>query len=475
MEKKVIENEIEVPVTRIEGHGKIVVTLNENGNVVDAKFIVTQLRGFEKFCEGRLMWEMPVITSRICGICPVSHHLASAKAVDAILGVEIPESAKKLRLLLHMGQIIQSHALSLFYLSIPDLILGYDYDIEKRNIVGLLEKKPELAKKGIELRKFGQTIIETLAGRRVHPKYAIPGGVSKALKIEDRENLRKQINEKINDITSCLEIVKSLCLNQEDKLPIPTYFMGLVNKNNELELYDGNIRVKNQKGDVVEEKLNPINYLSIIGERVEDWSYLKFPYYKKAGFPDGSLRVGPLARLNVADKISTPLAEEEFKEFRKLGENDVVNDIIYYHYARAIEILYAAEMVKKLLEDDEICSKDIWINSIEVKNFEGIGVIEAPRGTLIHHYWVNAKGVITKVNLIVATVFNNMGMNLSIKEVAVKNIKNFKVNEGVLNRMEAAIRCFDPCLSCSTHAIGQMPLTIQIVSSDGKIVKEIAR
>jgi len=473
MEKKVIENEIEVPVTRIEGHGKIIVTLNENGNVADAKFIVTQLRGFEKFCEGRLMWEMPVITSRICGICPVSHHLASAKAIDAILGVEIPEPAKKLRLLLHMGQIIQSHALSLFYLSIPDLILGYDYDIEKRNIVGLLEKKPELAKKGIELRKFGQTIIETLAGRRVHPKYAIPGGVNKALKIEDRENLRKQINEKINDITSCLEIIKSLCLNQEDKLPISTYFMGLVNENKELELYDGNIRVKNQKGDVAEEKLNPINYLSIIGEKVEDWSYLKFPYYKKAGFPDGSLRVGPLARLNVADGISTPLAEEEFKEFRKLGENNVVNEVIYYHYARAIEMLYAAEMVKKLLEDDEICSKNIWINSIEIKNNEGIGVIEAPRGTLIHHYWVNENGVITKVNLIVATVFNNMGMNLAVKEVALKHIKNFKVNEGILNRMEAAIRCFDPCLSCSTHAVGQIPLTIQIVSTNGKIIKEI--
>ncbi|MBS7656173.1 Ni/Fe hydrogenase subunit alpha [Candidatus Bathyarchaeota archaeon] len=469
-----LKKEMEVPVTRIEGHGKIVVTLNENGSVADAKFIVTQLRGFEKFCEGRLMWEMPVITSRICGICPVSHHLASAKAVDAILGVEIPIPAKKLRLLLHMGQIIQSHALSLFYLSFPDLILGYDYDIEKRNIIGLLEKKPELAKKGIELRKFGQTIIEILAGRRVHPKYAIPGGVSKALKIEDREDLRKQIDEKINDIESCLEIVKSLCLNQED-IPISTYFMGLVNRNNELELYDGNIRVKNQKGEIVEEKLNPINYLSIIGERVEDWSYLKFPYYKKAGFPDGSLRVGPLARLNVADKISTPLAEEEFKEFQKLKENGVVNGVIYYHYARIIEMLYAAENVKNLLEDDDICSKDIWVNSIEIKNSEGIGVIEAPRGTLIHHYWVNENGVITKVNLIVSTVFNNMGMNLAIKEIAVKNIKNLKVNEGILNRMEAAIRCFDPCLSCSTHAIGQMPLTIQIVSVDGKIVKEITR
>jgi NAD-reducing hydrogenase large subunit len=249
--------------------------------------------------------------------------------------------------------------------------------------------------------------------------------------------------------------------------------MGLVNENKELELYDGNIRVKNQKGDVAEEKLNPINYLSIIGEKVEDWSYLKFPYYKKAGFPDGSLRVGPLARLNVADGISTPLAEEEFKEFRKLGENNVVNEVIYYHYARAIEMLYAAEMVKKLLEDDEICSKNIWINSIEIKNNEGIGVIEAPRGTLIHHYWVNENGVITKVNLIVATVFNNMGMNLAVKEVALKHIKNFKVNEGILNRMEAAIRCFDPCLSCSTHAVGQIPLTIQIVSTNGKIIKEI--
>ncbi|MEM3606824.1 MAG: Ni/Fe hydrogenase subunit alpha, partial [Candidatus Bathyarchaeia archaeon] len=431
-------------------------------------------RGFEKFCEGRLMWEMPVITSRICGICPVSHHLASAKAVDAILGIDIPVTAKKLRLLLHMGQIIQSHALSLFYLSMPDLILGYDYNIEKRNIIGLLEKKPELAKKGIELRKFGQTIIETLAGRRVHPKYAIPGGVNKALETEEKEFLRKQIDEKINHVESCIEIVKSLCSTQEDKIPITTYFMGLISKNNELEFYDGNIRIKNQKGDVVKD-FNPSTYISIIGERVEDWSYLKFPYYKEAGFPNGSLMVGPLARLNIADKISTPLAEEEFKEFQKLKENGVVNSVIYYHYARIIEMLHAVETVKNLLEDEEVCSKDIWINSIEVKNPEGIGVIEAPRGTLIHHYWVNNDGVIIKLNLIVATVFNNIGMNLAVKEVATKNIKNFKVNEGILNRIEAAIRCFDPCLSCSTHTFGQMPLIIQVISTDGKIIKEITR
>jgi len=473
-EERIIRKEIEVsPVTRIEGHGKIFITLDENGNVVDAKFIVTQLRGFEKFCEGRLMWEMPVITSRICGICPVSHCLASAKAVDAILGVNIPSAAKKLRLLFHMGQIIQSHALSLFYLSLPDLLLGHECNIEKRNIVGLLENNPELAKKGVELRKFGQTIIEILAGRRVHPKYAIPGGVNKSLKIEEQEKLRKQVDEKIEYITSCLELVKSLCLNQNDETSISTYFMGLTSGNNELEMYDGNLRIKNHKGDIVEENFNPINYSSIIGEKVEDWSYLKFPYYKKAGFPEGSLTVGPLGRLNVIDKIPTPLAEEEFKKFRELRENRVINGVIYYHYARIIEMLYAVEMTKKLLEDDEICSKDIWVNSIEVKNREGIGVIEAPRGTLIHHYWVNEDGVIIKVNLIVATVFNNMGMNIAVKKVASKYIKHFKVDDEILNRVEAVIRCFDPCLSCSTHTIGQILLSIQVISKDGEIIKEI--
>ena len=470
-----LEREIKIPVTRIEGHGKITIVLDGDGNVADAKFHVVQLRGFEKFCEGRLVWEMPVMTSRICGICPVSHSLASAKAGDAILGADIPGPAKKLRLLLHMGQIIQSHALSLFYLSFPDLLLGYDYEIGKRNIVGLIENKPELARRGVGLRKFGQEVIETLAGRRVHPTFAIPGGVNAALTPEGRDGLMAQVDGVIESVRSTIGLVRDICLEQEDGIPIRAYNMGLVGRGGDLELYDGDLRIKDSDGNVVEDGFDPSDYLSIIGERVEDWSYLKFPYYRWAGFPKGSFRVGPLGRLNVADGISTPLAEEEFKEFRRMGENGIVDRTIFYHYARIIEMLHAAEMVKELLEDGDICSREIWNGATEIRNMEGVGVIEAPRGTLIHHYWVDEGGAIRKVNLVVATVFNNMGMNLAIKEVASKRIRNGRFDEGILNRVEHAIRCFDPCLSCSTHAVGQMPISIQLISADGEVMGEICR
>lgn len=470
-----MEKEIRVPVTRIEGHGKITIVLDRDGNVADAKFHVVSVRGFEKFCEGRLVWEMPVITSRICGICPVSHSLASAKAGDAILGIDIPGPAKKLRLLLHMGQMIQSHALSLFYLSLPDLVLGFDYEMERRNIVGLLESRPELARRGVALRKFGQEVIEALAGRRVHPTFAIPGGVNGMLQPEKRDALLAQIDGVIENARSTIGLVKDACLKQEEAIPVRTYNMGLVGRDGALEFYDGELRIKDQRGNIIEDGFNPSDYLSIIGERVEDWSYLKFPYYRWAGFPKGSLRVGPLGRLNVADRIPTPLAEEEFKEFKAMGENGLVDRTIFYHYARAIEMLHAAERAKELLQDEEICSKEIWNESREIENEEGVGVIEAPRGTLIHHYWVNRDGTIRKANLIVSTVFNNMGMNLAIKEVASKRIRNGRFDEGILNHVEHAIRCFDPCLSCATHAVGQMPLSIQLVSPDGEVLGEISR
>lgn len=472
---RVEEREIRLPVTRIEGHGRVTIVLDGDGNVADARFHVVSVRGFEKFCEGRLVWEMPVITSRICGICPVSHSLASAKAGDAILGAEIPSPAKKLRLLLHMGQMIQSHALSLFYLSLPDLVLGFDYEMEKRNIIGLIESRPELARRGVALRKFGQEVIEALAGRRVHPTFAIPGGVNGALQPEKRDALLAQIDGVIESARSTIGLVRDACLKQEEAIPVRTYSMGLVGRDGALELYDGELRIKDPRGNIIEDGFNPSDYLSIIGERVEDWSYLKFPYYRWAGFPKGSLRVGPLGRLNVSDRIPTPLAGEEFKEFKAIGENGVVDRTIFYHYARAIEMLHAAERAKELLQDEEICSNEIWSGAKEIRNEEGVGVIEAPRGTLIHHYWVNGDGTIRKANLIVSTVFNNMGMNLAIREVASKRIRNGRFDEGILNRVEHAIRCFDPCLSCATHAIGQMPLSIQLVSPDGEVLGEIRR
>ncbi len=463
------------PVTRVEGHGKVTIHLDEQGDVADARFHVTQVRGFEKFCEGRLFWEMPVITSRICGICPVSHHLASAKAGDALLGVEIPPTAKMLRQLMHMAQIVQSHSLHFFHLASPDLLFGMDAEPAKRNIMGLIAEKPEIAKKGVLLRKFGQEILETLGDKKVHPNAAIPGGMNKALPPEEREKIFQQVDGVIADVQLALDLIKDYYAQQGEQAAsfasFASGYLGLIDDEGNLELYDGKLRLKDDKGVILEDGFDPSDYLSIIEERVEDWSYLKFPYYKKKGYPDGIYRVGPLGRLNVADGITTPLADEELQNFKKLSNNGVVQGSLYYHYARMIETLYAAERIKSLVEDDLICSTEIWVTSSKF-NEEAVGVVEAPRGTLIHHYWIDPSGMIRKVNLIVATGHNNAAMNRAVFQVAKGFIKAGKLSEGILNRVEAAIRCYDPCLSCSTHALGQMPMVIQLVSATGEVVDE---
>ncbi len=474
-----VKKTIEInPVSRIEGHGKVTIQLDETGNVVDAKFNVTQFRGFEKFCEGRVFWEMPVITPRICGICPVSHHLASAKACDAILGVELTRPAKLLRELMHMGQYIQSHALHFFHLASPDLLLGMDADPAKRNVIGLIAENPGLAVKGVKLRSFGQTIIQSLGGKKIHPIGAVPGGMNTALSKSDRDHFLKQIDWAIADTQIALGIIKNYYDKNNDFVctyaSFPTGYLGLVDENNNLEFYDGKLRLLDSKGKVLENQFNPSNYLDIINEHVEDWSYLKFPFYKKLGYPKGIYRTGPLGRLNVSDGISTRLANAELKNFKKLGNNGMVEGSLYYHYARLIELLYAIERTQQLLEDKDICSTDLIVTS-DKYNEQGVGVIEAPRGTLFHHYWVDNTGKILKVNLIVATGNNNAAMNKAVYEVAKTHIKNNKITEGILNRVEVAIRCYDPCLSCSTHALGQMPFNIQIISADGELVKEIKR
>jgi NAD-reducing hydrogenase large subunit len=464
------------PVTRVEGHGKVTIHLDDSGNVAQARFHVTQLRGFEKFCEGRLFWEMPVITSRICGICPVSHHLASVKAGDALLGVELTPTAKMLRQLIHMAQILQSHSLHFFHLASPDLLFGMDADPAIRNIVGVIAEKPELAIKGVRLRGFGQKIIEMLGDKKVHPNAAIPGGMNRALSREHREEILQQIDGIIADVQIAIDLIKGYC-DQNSELAasfasFPTGYLGLVDDNGNLEIYDGKLRLKDDKGAILEDKVAPGDYLSIIAEMVEDWSYLKFPYYKKMGYPAGIYRVGPLGRLNVADGIATPLANEEFQNFKRLSDNGIVQGSLYFHYARMIEALYSAEMIKSLLQDDLICGKEIWVNSTKL-NEEAVGVVEAPRGTLFHHYWIDTSGMIRKVNLIVATGHNNLAMNRAVYDVAKAFIKDGKVSEGILNRVEVAIRCYDPCLSCSTHALGQMPLEIDIYDSDGNIYQRL--
>jgi NAD-reducing hydrogenase large subunit len=464
------------PVTRVEGHGKVTIHLDDEGNVAEARFHVTQVRGFEKFCEGRLFWEMPVITSRICGICPVSHHLASAKAGDAILGVELTPTAKMLRQLMHMAQIVQSHSLHFFHLASPDLLFGMDAEPAKRNVMGLIAEKPDIAVKGVKLRGFGQKILEKLGGKKVHPNAAIPGGMNHALSPEDREWILSQIDGIISDSQFAISLVKDFYAAQGEEAAhfadFPTGYLGLVDDDGNLELYDGKLRLKDSEGNIWEDKFDPADYLSIIQEKVEDWSYLKFPYYKKLGYPAGVYRVGPLGRCNVADGITTPLANAELNNYKRLNSNGMVQGSLYYHYARLIEVLHAAERIKSLAEDERICGKDIWVTSAEF-NEQAIGVVEAPRGTLFHHYWVDKSGKILKVNLIVATGHNNAAMNQAAKEVAKGYIKGGKITEGILNRVEVAIRCYDPCLSCSTHALGQMPLEISIYDSDGNIYQRL--
>ena len=460
------------PISRVEGHGKVTIHLNENNEVEKSHFHVVEFRGFEKFCQGRLMSEMPVITSRICGICPVSHHLASAKACDDVLGIEIPPSAKKLRELMHMGQIIHSHSLHFFFLSAPDFLLGPSSNPSTRNIIGLINSEPDIAKKAILLRKIGQDIIDRVGGRPIHPVTAIPGGMSKPLSHEDRFKMRKDIDKAVELSQFGLQICKSMLEKYSDIISefavIDTNYMGLVDNNGNLELYDGKLKIIDNNGKTLEE-FEPGKYLDYISEHVEDWSYMKFPFYKKQGFPEGIYRVGPLGRLNVANGINTPLANKEYKEFRELGKDKPVQETLYYHYSRFIEVLYAAERAGELLDDDEIVSKDVRVK-VNRKAGEGVGVIEAPRGTLIHHYWVDDLGKIEKANLIVATVNNNSAIDMSVNEVAKKFVNGGKIDEGALNMVEMAIRCYDPCLSCATHAIGQMPLDISLISSDGKII-----
>lgn len=466
------------PVTRIEGHGKVTIHLDDKGNVDQTRLHITQVRGFEKFCEGRLFWEMPVITPRICGICPVSHHLAAAKAGDAIMGVKLTPTADKLRRLIHMAQMVQSHALHFFHLASPDLLFGMEADPAKRNVMGVIAEMPDAAVKGVRLRAFGQKIIEMMGDKKVHPNAAIPGGMNRALKPEQRDEILSQVDEAIASCQFAIELFKDYCDKNSEVAhtfaDFKSAYLGLVDDKGNAEYYDGKLRLKDQDGAMLEHDVFPEDYLSIIEEKVEDWSYLKFPYYKKMGYPDGMYRVGPLGRLNVADGCTTPLADKEFKNFKGMGKNGILQGSLYYHYARLIEMLNCAEEIKSLTSDKDICSTDVWINSRNI-NEQGIGVIEAPRGTLFHHYWVDESGKILKVNLIVATGNNNLAMNRAVNEVANEFIKDGNVTEGILNRIEVAIRCYDPCLSCSSHALGHMPLELTVFGPDGSVRQVLRR
>jgi len=466
------------PVTRIEGHAKISVYLDDAGEVDDVRFHVVEFRGFEKFCEGRPFPEMAGITARICGICPVSHLLASAKTGDKILAVKVPPAGDKLRRLMNLGQITQSHALSFFHLSSPDFLLGWDSDPAKRNVFGLIAADPDLARAGIRLRQFGQTVIELLGARKIHAAWTVPGGVRSPLSEEGRTWIRDRLPESRATTENALNLFKGLLDKFATEVDVfgkfPSLFMGLVGKNGgEWEHYDGHIRFMDSDGKIVADRLSEDDYLEYLGEAVENWSYLKFPYYKPLGYPEGIYRVGPLARVNICSQFGTPAADKELQEFRDRA-GGVATSSFFYHYARLIEIMGAIERIERLMEDPDIVSgrtrAEAGINSLE-----GIGVSEAPRGTLFHHYQVDENGLIQKVNMIIATGQNNLAMNKTVAQIAKHYIHGNEIPEGMLNRVEAGIRAFDPCLSCSTHAIGQMPLHIQLVGKDGTVLNEVYR
>jgi len=465
------------PVTRIEGHAKITLYLDDQGEVRDAHFHVTQVRGFERIAQGRPVHEMPSLMARICGICPVSHLVASAKACDEVLGVSVPPVAVKLRRVINLAQIVQSHALSFFHLSSPDLLLGFDSDPVRRNIVGVLEQAPQLGRDGIALRKFGQEIVERLGGKRIHPSWVVPGGVSAPLEAEKRDAILATIPDARERATRTLKWFKANLASWVDEAvafgSIPSLYMALVHESGNAAYSDGELRVVDGHGNKLMDRADPRPYWDYLGEAVEPWSYLKSTYYKPLGYPAGMYRVGPLARLNVVDQLGTPAADSELAEYRlRLGRYP--SSSFHYHYARLIEILHCIDMIEELLSDAEILGADVRARAA-INRHEGVGVSEAPRGTLLHHYRVDENGIVQWANLVIATGHNNLAMNRSVLEVARHYVKGGEVREGALNRVEAVIRTYDPCLSCSTHAVGQMPLLVEIVAPGGEVVRRLAR
>jgi NAD-reducing hydrogenase large subunit len=470
-------------ITRVEGHGRITIQLDDHGVVQDAHLHVLQFRGFEKFCEGRPFYEMPSLTARICGICPISHLLAGAKACDAIMGLRIPEAAEMQRRVVHLAQIVQSHALSFFYLSSPDFLMGWDANVSERNILGLAEKHPDLAVSGVRLRKWGQQVIELLGRKRIHTPWIVHGGVAWPLTVAVRDEILSGIPEALATATRTLVFFKHMMEKLTDEVEVfgnfPTMFMAIGRKDGNLCLYgsrrrhEGWLRFADADGNIVADNIHPRDYQDYIGEGVDASSYMKAPYYKPLGFPDGIYRVGPAARLNMARQCGTPLADEALNEFRgRYGE--ISQSSFHNHYARLIEIIFALERMEQILRDPEILDKDIRAEA-KANEPEGVGIIEAPRGTLIHHYKVDSNGMMTSANLIVATAHNTLAMNRGLKQVADRYLSGHEVTEGMLNRMEGLIRSFDPCLSCATHADGSMALSVDVVDAGRNLVQHIAR
>ncbi len=459
------------PVSRVEGHGKVVILLDEKQQVIQARLHIVEFRGFERFIQGRPFWEVPVLVQRLCGICPVSHHLAAAKAMDRIVGGEkLTPTAEKMRRLMHYGQIYQSHALHFFHLSSPDLLFGFDADVAVRNVIGVAGKYPDLAVQAVLMRKYGQEIIKATAGKKIHGTGAVPGGVNKGLSIEERDVFLKELDQQIAWAKAAVKIAKDYTVANLEKLaPFGSFdsnHLSLVRADGAMDLYHGNLRAIDAQGNVIFDQVDYQQYVDLIAEEVRDWSYMKFPFIRSIGPEKGWYRVGPLARLNTAKFIDTPAAEQARKELAAVTSGKPNNVTMAYHWARMIELLHAIEKIRDLLADPDLQGKDLLVKG--ERREIGIGLIEAPRGTLFHHYKVDKNDQVVQANLIVSTTNNNEPMNRAVAKVAKDHLQGVEITEGLLNHVEVAIRAYDPCLSCATHALGQMPLEVSVVDHQGR-------
>ncbi len=465
------------PVSRVEGHGKVTLLLDENDRVHQVRLHIVEFRGFEKFVQGRPYWEAPVMVQRLCGICPVSHHIAASKAMDMIVGATLTPTAEKVRRLMHYGQILQSHALHFFHLCAPDLLFGFDSDVAKRNIVGIAAAYPEIAKQGVLLRKFGQEVIRITAGKRIHGTGSIPGGVNKNVSMEERDYLLKDIEQIVTWSRESVGIARKLFEQNLDFYNdfgrFDTHTLNLVRADGALDLYHGGLRARDMKGNTLFDHHDYGHYWDVIFEDVKPWSYMKFPFLRSLGPENGWYRVGPLTRVTQCDFIPSPLAEAQRKEFLAFNGGTAAGATLGFHWARMIEMLHAAEVIRDLLHDPDLQGTEL-VNTGK-RQARGVGVIEAPRGTLIHHYKVDENDQIIRCNLIVSTTHNNQAMNEAIRQVARQYIDGRKLTEGLLNHIEVAIRAFDPCLSCATHALGKMPLEVELLDAEGAQVDMLTR
>ncbi len=463
------------PVTRVEGHGKVSLLLDDQNRVHQARLHIVEFRGFERFIQGRPYWEVPVTVQRLCGICPVSHHLCAAKAMDMIVGADtLTPTAEKMRRLMHYGQTYQSHALHFFHLASPDLLFGFDADPAIRNVIGVARKYPDLAVQGVMMRKYGQEIIKATAGKKIHGTGAIPGGINKNLSLSERDGFLKDLEQHMTWARGALKIAKDYTVEHLDELAdfgsFRSNHLSLVRPDGAMDLYDGNLRAIDAEGNTIFDQVAPSQYLDYIAEEVRSWSYMKFPFIKSLGAENGWYRVGPLSRVNACDFIPTPEAETARQEFMAVTDGKPNNITMAYHWARMIELLHSIECIRDLLHDEDLQGQDL-VTKGERRD-EGIAIVEAPRGTLFHHYRVNQDDQVVMANLIVSTTSNNEPMNRAVQSVAQSHLSGKpEITEGLLNTIEVAIRAYDPCLSCATHALGQMPLTVELYDAQGNLLQ----